>query len=195
MSKATPAVRKLSVLDGMILIAALAGWFASVRYFAGHSNLRNIWYPWDYGITRIYRNQISLLLAILSLAVVIIRLRSPRPTRPGLLRQPGFAACLASVFALGLGALSQALATHAGMGDWQAVPRMIFWQAWPYSGPAVLGAWLTLRLTRRWRPERSAIDRLGRVIGWLWIFQFFTSEVLYTRWIRIGLRLIERNWK
>src|SRR5262245_54032501 len=35
-------------------------------------------------------------------------------------------------------------------------------------GFAVSGAWLTLWLSGRWRPERTWIDRLGRVMGWLW---------------------------
>jgi hypothetical protein len=34
---------------------------------------------------------------------------------------------------------------------------------------AILGAWLTLILTGCGRPERSWIDRFGRVVGFSWI--------------------------
>jgi hypothetical protein len=36
-------------------------------------------------------------------------------------------------------------------------------------GFAVAGAWLALWLSGRRRPERMWIDRLGRVLGWLWL--------------------------
>jgi hypothetical protein len=36
-------------------------------------------------------------------------------------------------------------------------------------GIAVAAAWLTLALNGRWCPERSWIDRSGRVLGVLWI--------------------------
>lgn len=36
-------------------------------------------------------------------------------------------------------------------------------------GPAVAAAWTVLAVSGRWRPERSWIDRLGRVLGWSWI--------------------------
>ncbi len=34
---------------------------------------------------------------------------------------------------------------------------------------AVVGAWLALALSGRWRTETSWIDRLGRLLGWLWV--------------------------
>jgi hypothetical protein len=36
-------------------------------------------------------------------------------------------------------------------------------------GPAVAAVWLFLALSGRWRPERSWIDRLGRLLGATWI--------------------------
>jgi hypothetical protein len=37
------------------------------------------------------------------------------------------------------------------------------------AGFVVAGSWIALFLAGRWRPERSWIDRLGRLIGWFWI--------------------------
>ena len=31
------------------------------------------------------------------------------------------------------------------------------------------GSWLTLSLNRRWRPEPTWLDRLGRALGLYWI--------------------------
>jgi hypothetical protein len=36
-------------------------------------------------------------------------------------------------------------------------------------GPAVAAVWLVLALSGRWRPEKSWIDRLGRLLGAMWI--------------------------
>jgi hypothetical protein len=33
----------------------------------------------------------------------------------------------------------------------------------------VAGAWLTLALARRWRPAPTWPDRLGRLVGVLWV--------------------------
>ena len=36
-------------------------------------------------------------------------------------------------------------------------------------GFAVAGAWLSLLLFGRWRPERTSIAQLCRVMGWIWL--------------------------
>lgn len=36
-------------------------------------------------------------------------------------------------------------------------------------GLAVACGWMLLLVSGRWRPERSWIDRAGRVLGWFWI--------------------------
>jgi hypothetical protein len=38
-----------------------------------------------------------------------------------------------------------------------------------HAGWAVMVSWLTLALTSRWHPERSWVDRWGRVLGCTWI--------------------------
>ncbi len=37
------------------------------------------------------------------------------------------------------------------------------------SGPAVAAVWLVLALSGRWSPEKSWIDRLGRILGATWL--------------------------
>ncbi len=53
----------------------------------------------------------------------------------------------------------------------QQLGRLLYYDGLgsPWPGPAICGAWLTMALGGWWRPERSAIDRLGRAIGVVWI--------------------------
>jgi hypothetical protein len=102
-----------------------------------------------------------------SFAVLAIRLRRPRPRVRRLARQPGFAACLAA----------------SGAGTVVAVLAVLFriirpkedisglWFMSILSLPfAVLGAWLLLAATGRWRrPVPGGVERLGWLIGWAWL--------------------------
>jgi hypothetical protein len=47
---------------------------------------------------------------------------------------------------------------------------------WAYT--AVLGSWLALALSRRFRPERSWIDRAGRALGLYWVLLLLTLVVI-----------------
>jgi len=69
-----------------------------------------------------------------------------------------------------------------------------FSRAEAFVGPGVMGAWLALILIGRWRSERGAIDRLGRLVGIGWIVEFFMAEVPTRRgWITL-LDALTRWW-
>lgn len=38
-----------------------------------------------------------------------------------------------------------------------------------YIGAAILSSWATLALSRRWRPQPTWLDRVGRVVGVAWL--------------------------
>ncbi|MEW4568218.1 hypothetical protein AB1L88_10150 [Tautonia sp. JC769] len=110
------------------------------------------------------------LLACGSIAVLIVRLRPPRPRRARLISQPGTVAAAVTAAYLLVVAAGFVLAVvirakykptwsdYAG----QAVP--------PYEIAQAIGAvWLVLAFAGRWRPERCWIDRLGIAIGLAWI--------------------------
>ena len=92
-------------------------------------------------------------------AWIVVRLRSPRPSRLALLGQPGLVAALAMVFGFfwGTGALMIWLPDR--FDGITAMPSAM--------GGAVALAWMGLVVVRRWRPEPGWIDRLGRSLGWL----------------------------
>jgi hypothetical protein len=188
--------RKFSLLDAMILVASAAIWLTLTRHFATRTNLRSIWYLGNYGWIRILHNQIALLFMILSLTLIAFRIRPPRPSRRRLWSQPGFVACVAAVLGVLLFALEIEVGRHAQLGNWPGWDRFgmrVLWAQWPYAGPAVAGAWLALAWSRRWRPEPSMVDRLGRLVGVCWLIEFFIAEGQFGRWAQIAYRLIERG--
>jgi len=161
----------------MILVAATAGWLAMARHLGAKTNFRSIWNLSDYGHIRILRDQFGLLLFIVSLALLVIRFRPPRPARRRLWRQPGVAACAGGFLGVAIKALSTAVENHAALRDWNRFDMQVLWGPWPYCGAAVAGAWIALIVTGRWRAERSAIDRLGCLVGACWLVEMLLAEM------------------
>jgi hypothetical protein len=93
-------------------------------------------------------------LCSLSVAVLILRLASPRPQWRALARQPGLWACGAAVGSIFVASWLEALSVRIPA---VAVPA------------SVVLAWLVLWISGRWAGDRSWLDRLGRVIGVLWL--------------------------
>jgi hypothetical protein len=112
------------------------------------------------------------LLAMLSFAVIAIRLIPPRPRRRRLMRQPGMAAAFAVAVALvGIG-LFHGITRLADIRD---RPLFAWNSSWvvtcapAFVGLSIVSAWSTLLGARQWRPEPTWIDRLGRIVAATWI--------------------------
>ena len=103
-----------------------------------------------------------------STAVIPIRLTGPRPRWRRLMMQPGLVASLGALPAFcGIAVFWVFCHWHGPRGGWD--PTSFILIAPIFVGLSVLGAWMTLILGGRWRPERSWIDRLGRACGVFWI--------------------------
>ncbi len=186
------AARKFTILDSMILVAALACGFALHR--AANSVMESepglVGPTSAPGIVRHLRQVMEWgypILVALTLAVLVLRLRRPRPRWRRLLRQPGMVACCAAAVPIALslvglwrliGVLPRPEPSFATMPPPRyfriievQVPPLgeIFGEMACTIGLWVFGAWLILILAQRWCPERSAIDRLGRIVGNGWI--------------------------
>jgi len=149
--------RKFTLADIMILVAFTAGGLAMARHVSLPTS-RDWWYvyPMEKG---------SPVLAAWTVAVLALRLRTPRPAARRVFRQPGAAAGLVSVATLAVWAVIQAIEAYRNP---QGYLTLIVFSGIGV-GAAVLGAWLVLLVTRTVRPERGWIDRSGIAIGCGWI--------------------------
>ena len=113
------------------------------------------------------------MLVPLTVAFAAMRFRRPRPGRRRLMNQPGSVVFTSSLFvvAFAVGAvLVRIAAAPMATSPWMAVAATYGLCHWA-TGPVVLGGWLVLLLGGRWHPEKSWIDRAGRVLGYLWVIQ------------------------
>jgi len=119
-------------------------------------------------------------LMMVTLALLGLRFRPPRPRFRRLAKQPGTITCGAAalVLAIRLAAyvvgwilLSRFFSLHwDGPSGWQ---RSILTREYPGlamgTGFAVAVTWLLLALSGLWRPAADWIDRAGRLLGIIWI--------------------------
>jgi hypothetical protein len=190
----------------MLLVAATA---------VGIVATRHVWkswgYPWfwrldlGWGVRPVFTRLLTVAalglpgLAALTAAVLAVRLRRPRPPLRRLALQPGAAACAAAVGVVALETLGEAASMAyfewsrgylgatlrmAGILTWWHV-HVLIWVAYPVSY-AILAAWATLAISRRCRPEPSAIDRAGRFLGACWValaLLFWLNRHVFDAWL------------
>jgi hypothetical protein len=109
-------------------------------------------------------------------AFLVTRLHGPRPRRRRLLAQPGLVAAVAALSVVTIESiLLIGSAKLDGRFNWSGpssinlfIVNGVILLA-HHAGWAVLVSWLTLILIGRWHPERSWVDRWGRVLGCTWI--------------------------
>ncbi len=181
--------RKFTILDGMILVAAIACGFALRRAFL--NSFHGVWVI--QGESWLMRNARGLnwaatpFLTMLTPTVLLLRLRRPRPRQIELFRQPGLAAGCAAILPIAM-SLACFIRESAGRsGELQdplsaAGAGLHFQYVGSYRvGCWVLGSWLALFLSGRRRPERSWIDRIGRIlgIGWLVVLVLDMVDPMY----------------
>jgi hypothetical protein len=176
-----PPRRRFTILDALALVAATAVGLAWARAkWVELNRLPIAWSPPEaYGWLLVRVIWVEPIALTVSLALLGLRLRRPRPDRRRLLRQPGFNAML------GLAAGTLVVAAGAGI----SIPLRVWldragdgWsQLWDETSfeflalvsaslaVGVAAAWASLALSGRWRAEPSWIDRAGRALGLYWL--------------------------
>ena len=177
-----PRCRPFTVLDAMILVAATAGGLCWLDENA-LDNIRAAWRG-EIAPTPAWLEYSGLGVRVAApawfawtVALGLLRLRAPRPPLRRLRRQPGLlaAATIVGLFLLLCGCnWGQSLWSLAeGRLDdgfpWNPFSPNLAWQLLFFGPTAVIGGWLTLFLSGRWRPEPGWIDRSARFLGWGWI--------------------------
>jgi hypothetical protein len=149
---------KPTILDAMLMIGATA---------IGLGLARSAWPKAPDGLGDLGWFAVAAAYAMMapwSLALLVIRLRRPRPPLRRLGRQPGCVACAITVLVIPLAIVG--MLPILIWADWG--PQLLFSSAVSPATP-VAAAWVTLALAGRWHPEPSWIDRLGRAFGILWV--------------------------
>lgn len=190
MPPSTPP-RRLNLGDLAILVGAAAGAFALARRSLADEPEALLFYRfrgangdqtgvhYDGNFAALVSEILGQGLILASLALIAIRLRQPRPGWRRLWRQPGWVASttglLAAALVFGVVQVQNGVATASiRRGVRSTAHETIRLSLFPDEaatacGLAVLVAWLILGCTGARRPERSTIDRLGRVVGVGWV--------------------------
>jgi hypothetical protein len=179
--------RKLTVLDCVTLLAALAIGFATVRlhldWLRGTSGGQR-----DFTTGTVIQLMLVSTALCCSLALAGLWLRCPRPPWRELGQKPGFVTGLAAiieVFFQTLTFLDHRIAPH----PWSNIPASIGYARNSFLSagnplliaPLIVVGWATLALSGGWSPDRSWLDRAGRGLGVFWIGWAFVKHVF--RWV------------
>ncbi len=181
--------RLFKIQDGVIVVAACATVFACFQaiYPSLVSNFfRQRWtgvrlVHWLIDISD-SAHVLSGCLMCVSFAVVLLRFVQPRPSLRRITAQPGFVACFAASIMGGVVILFVA-ARKVGrlLGGWNL--NTSFWELTTPAlssldslGRMIVGVWIMLRLMRRPKPESDWVERIGQVVGVLWIVQWLLAR-------------------
>ncbi len=154
-------IRRFRLVDGMVVIGSIAAGLALNRYASKYDPPPED-SPWFFLAFRL----VSANLFFLKIAVVVLSLSPPRPRLSLLVRRPGFIACLALMLSdfIDLVKISKYIIFNNNRFD-DIYELMIYGRG----SNSVLVAWGVLAIVKGWRPDSSWLDRLGRLIGILWI--------------------------
>jgi hypothetical protein len=162
--------RRFGLFDVMILIAAIATAIGICRALQpswrvdSKTPARMVYfYSIRYGTTYILPFLVSL-----TIAHVIIRLRRPRPLRERLMSYAGTVASVAAASVIALESVASSILWLIGTRS-DFLPNPIAIGMAPNPGFAVIGGWIGLIASGRWSTEKTWIDRVGQVIGLLWV--------------------------
>jgi len=175
--------RPLGLVDALILVASIAPGLLLVRFANPTIDwdyyLHRVWFsPAEQGYTWLAKLDAARELMVVlvpcwvsvTLAVLGLHFRRPRPPWRRLTRSPGFVACVAValvVMVVGARVLLSLLRGRLTPPGQALPPELDRLPA--LGGLAVLASWTSLALAGRWRADRGGLDRLGRLVGAAWV--------------------------
>jgi hypothetical protein len=173
----------------MILIACAALGFA-----LAHVESLTVWsrppIRWYATVRELVTGEIAVIASVLTVAVVPLRLRSPRPRLRRAMTQPGILAASVVLLVWVISAFGWSVHLRRHGMTW-STPGMFgaFWQSKSAEiAPTVASVWLVLVLQRRWRPATDWVDRYGRVLGLVWILVVIPWPL--ARWLDLLIVLV-----
>jgi amino acid transporter len=177
--------RPFTLVDAMALVLAAALGTAEVRHRLADPRLSAKYWSlvsmgffkqWVWIVDFFGRAIVYPYLTMLTIVIIVLRYRQPRPPSRRLHRQPGMVAVVAAAVGMIAALVVRAGPTlnHFYHRDFTQLAfdetlKILWGWCGRLAGLSVLASWITLVLSGCWRPERSWIDRLGRLVGVLWI--------------------------
>lgn len=164
-----PIRRRFTLLDGMVLVAAVAFGLGVTRWY--HKG-RADWFQDGIQINFwIIPSYLAWMILPLTPALMFLRLRKPHPTRRRLIRQPGFQAGLAIWFAWFVWIINQGGVIYDNWRDGVPWVRLLDFEPDLHHriAPFIVAIWGATWAVGRRKAEQGWIDRAGRGLGWLWI--------------------------
>ena len=171
-SRGARTIRPANLVDFAIGLAVIA---IGLRLSLDQNFVNGVWYssevykgPSVFVLVHLWLRRIIALLIPLTLGYMLVRLRGRRPPSPRMARHPGFVAATVATATIMLGLALNLAKLFAGM---RVRPENYPWVAdyYPSVGYAVLGSWLSLMFTGRWRRDRLWLEIPGILLGWAWI--------------------------
>jgi hypothetical protein len=114
-------------------------------------------------VCRVVHDVFAAFVIALCAAMIVVRLRRPRPTLPQVFRQPGFIGCIASTLVSGMCILTMA---ERGISN-------AFFLASMANAYAIVAAWFAVLFVGSWNPEPGWIDRMARSLCVFWLIAPF----------------------
>jgi hypothetical protein len=195
--QAEPIRIRFRLLDGMILVAATAAAFGLSRWTASEAEGMIPWAEapsesWEalrlaVAATPGTRDLLTLLgfqvcypLAVLAvpflitwtIALIPVCLVGSRPRRRYLLSQPGIIAAFVSIVAILFSGLQIIAFVLALPTESNYMPLLVA-RVPRFASVAISSSWITLLIVRHWHADKNWADRLGRVLGVLWVMAGF----------------------
>jgi hypothetical protein len=172
--------RRFTLLDAMIMIAATAiGMVGSISIWNSAFYEKNPYLEFSVSFLRDHRAVMSYVghysyvlsaCAIMwTMALSLLSLKRPRPPIWRLARQPGVIGCWAASMAFlftGCIKFMNFYFHNIILYDWA---DYLLDLSFSEVSCAVLVSWVIAAVSKRWRPEPNWIDRIGRVLGLIWI--------------------------
>lgn len=195
---------RASLGDVMLLVALSGVGLATCRYAmdawsGGGASVFRPFAPFERGVTSVAvvisaAGFVAITLTLIggwTLVLPLIRLKSQRIGLRRLLRQPGFSACLAALFGMfvGWGYLGLTIGMSRLVDGRLRMPLSVWVQRYVLgdmlveAGFSVAAVWTFQALSGRWRARPDWVDRVGRVLGVVWIVAGFVWAAHRYLWL------------
>lgn len=181
--------RRFNISDGMVMIAAITPSLVLIKIGVGFGifEIGNMTKTGGLALGRelveFFNVGGGCILAGLVPAVLILGLYRAKPSVRDAVRGPGLIACIIALAALILPVFWSAVTVAVESGlpyPNYLLPFNNLFGHWMFAAsPMILGAWITLALLGRWRPNPTWTDRAGCVLGLCFLMIYLYAQIYF----------------